>query len=333
MGSLLKGGSMDKLSSNSGQFDPTNWQTIARMHLRTRYEDFPEEDIEIVGGYMGDVSMPPPPGAIYLCETDSMDQGIAEVTERFSLAVEGSKPWTFLLYSTSEYDSGRLVARVLWHHLDPIRAGLKLWTAYLKWRSPRFICPYETRAGEYWLEDEVAAAIAEIEAWWKWVFHPEQFPDRYAPFGAAWLPLLDASANLPDDLQYQAPVILEALPGGLEQIGTVLEPNAKDLSKYYLQSSNEGLILVREYIFRQPRGSNDLLLPYDKNYSATAKIDISAADDAHLMGALLFLKCRCEGRVKEIEYPKDLKASALTWILENEEAMASCRSLVRKSNE
>ena len=113
MGSLLKGGSMDKLSSNSGQFDPTNWQTIARMHLRTRYEDFPEEDIEIVGGYMGDVSMPPPPGAIYLCETDSMDQGIAEVTERFSLAVEGSKPWTFLLYSTSEYDSGRLVARVL----------------------------------------------------------------------------------------------------------------------------------------------------------------------------------------------------------------------------
>ena len=159
-GFTAKGGLYGQAIFKSGQFDPTNWQTIARMHLRTRYEDFPEEDIEIVGGYMGDVSMPPPPGAIYLCETDSMDQGIAEVTERFSLAVEGSKPWTFLLYSTSEYDSGRLVARVLWHDLDPIRAGLKLWTAYLKWRSPRFICPYETRAGEYWLEDEVAAAIA-----------------------------------------------------------------------------------------------------------------------------------------------------------------------------
>jgi hypothetical protein len=306
-----------------------NWRILALVGMRPECPGFPEDDMKIAGGYMGDSSSPPPIEAIELCETDSKDQGVIDVTERFYLFIEGSSPWKYKLYSKSEYDHGRLVATVVWDKLDPLGGGLKLWTAYLKWRDPRYISPFAVRACKHLSDKEVETAFAGVHDWWDWCYHPEKYPDRYAPYGAAWLPLLDGAAALPDSIRYAEPWALPSLPSGVERIAAVFEPNGKDMSVYYSLTTTNRMMLIREYLFRQSRGSAGFMIPYKKEYTAIGELDIENEADPRMKASQAFMKCKSEGRVWKVEYPVGLYSSALSWMLGDATILALCRSTTK----
>ena len=104
------------------------WDFLARAGYRPRCEGFPESSVEWTGGYMGDASVKPGQDSILLCEAESSDSGVMEVTEHFQLEVLGEGPWVYRLHGSSEYGGGGLMARVEWDRLDPLGGGLKLWS-------------------------------------------------------------------------------------------------------------------------------------------------------------------------------------------------------------
>lgn len=184
--------------------------------------------------------------------------------------------------------------------------------------------------GPFLKAQEVEAAFEEVKAEWDWIFHPRNYPERFLPIAAKWLPLLDAAKSLQGIVAYTPPRAIEALPAGSTKIGAVDEfPDGLDVSYYHYRVEGDRILLYREYTHRKRQGNLGLCIPYQKDYCAIGELALEPSDEVPRLASLAFLRLKGEGGLRSVEFGEGLSINALDWMQRDAEVMERCRELAR----